>query len=109
MCVEMIETAYNLFLTAGCIFLAVTIFFCLLRAILGPRLTDRVIAVNIISCKVIVLFSMLAILFDEFYLLDVSIVYALIGFLTVVVLSKVYISACSNRQYQQRLRCGDEK
>jgi multicomponent Na+:H+ antiporter subunit F len=80
-----------------------------LRAVLGPRLTDRIVAVNIISCKVIVLFSMLAVLFDEFYLLDVSIAYALIGLLTVVVLSKVYISTYSNQQYQRRLHCVDEK
>ena len=50
----------RLLLLGGSVFLSVTIFFCLLRAVLGPRFTDRIIAVNIVSTKVIVLISMLS-------------------------------------------------
>ena len=36
-------------LLGGSAFLSVTIFFCLWRAMLGPRFTDRIIAINIVS------------------------------------------------------------
>ena len=39
----------DLLLIGGAVFLSVSVFFCLLRAVLGPRFTDCVIAVNIVS------------------------------------------------------------
>lgn len=83
--------AYDALFLGASIYLAVTMFLCLIRAIIGPRLTDRLVAVNIISCKVVILFAVLAVYMDEFYLLDVCLTYALISFLAVVVLSKVYM------------------
>lgn len=67
-------------------FISVTLFFCLLRAVLGPRFTDRVIAVNMVGTKVIVLISLLALDIGEGYLVDICLVYAVISFLSVVVL-----------------------
>jgi len=40
-------------------FLAVTISFCLLRGILGPRFTDRIVAVNIIGIKTVLMIAAL--------------------------------------------------
>lgn len=83
--------AYDALFLGSSIYLAITMFLCLIRAIIGPRLTDRLVAVNIISCKVVILFAVLAVYMEEFYLLDVCLTYALISFLAVVVLSKVYM------------------
>lgn len=83
--------AYDALFLGSSIYLAVTMFLCLIRAIIGPRLTDRLVAVNIISCKVVILFAVLAVYMEEFYLLDVCLTYALISFLAVVVLSKAYM------------------
>lgn len=83
--------AYDALFMGASIYLAVTMFLCLIRAIIGPRLTDRLVAVNIISCKVVILFAVLAVYMDEFYLLDVCLTYALISFLAVVVLARVYM------------------
>jgi multicomponent Na+:H+ antiporter subunit F len=77
----------QMLLLIGMVFLSGTIFFCLLRAILGPRLTDRVVAVNMIGVKTILLIVMVAIYIGEGYLLDVALVYALLSFLAVVVLT----------------------
>ncbi len=76
----------------GCvILLAVLIFFCMLRAIKGPRFTDRIVAGNMISTMVIVIISILSVYLDEPFLVDVAIVYAMLSFLMVVVLSRIVI------------------
>ncbi len=84
------EIKYYL-LVGSMIFLSITIFFCLLRAVLGPRFTDRIIAANIIGTKVIVLISVLSLIIGEGYLVDICLIYAIISFLSVVVLAKSVI------------------
>ena len=73
------------------IILAVMIFACLIRAVRGPRIADRLVAVNMIGTMVMVMIAVLALMLDEGYLVDVCLVYAMISFLAVVILSKVYI------------------
>ena len=73
------------------IILAVMLFACLIRAIKGPRIADRLMAVNMMGTMVMVMISTLALMLNEGYLVDVCLVYAMISFLAVVMLSKVYI------------------
>ena len=73
------------------IILAVMLFACLIRAIKGPRVADRLMAVNMMGTMVMVIISTLALMLNEGYLVDVCLVYAMISFLAVVMLSKVYI------------------
>jgi Multisubunit Na+/H+ antiporter, MnhF subunit len=87
----MIETAYKVMLWCGIAFLSVSILFCLLRGILGPNFTDRVISVNLISSKTIIMIAILSFLLEESGLVDIAMVYALISFVAVVVLSKCYL------------------
>lgn len=103
-----VSSAYKALFLGASIYLAVTMFLCLIRAIIGPRLTDRLVAVNIISCKVVILFAVLAVYMEEFYLLDVCLTYALISFLAVVVLSKVYMPAGGIGRLRQRPEGGTE-
>lgn len=78
-------------LISSAIFLSITIFACLLRAILGPRFTDRIIAANIIGTKTIALISIMSLLVGENYLVDICLVYAIISFMSVVVLARSVI------------------
>ncbi len=78
--------------------LAVAICFCLLRAILGPRVTDRIISINLIGTKIIILICVLAYYIGEQYLIDVALVYALISFLAVVVLMNVYLASYNRKK-----------
>lgn len=82
----------NLILIIGMIILGITIIFCLIRGIIGPRFTDRLLSVNVINVKVIVLICILAVLFDKPYLVDVSLVYSGISFLSVVVLARLFLN-----------------
>ena len=93
-----ISAVIRYFLLFSMIFLGITMSFCLLRGILGPRFTDRVVAVNVIGTKAILLIATLSLLLNEPYLLDVCLIYSLISFLAVVVLNKTYISAFNRKK-----------
>ena len=72
------------------ILLALMMILCLIRAVMGPRLTDRLISVNMIGTMVTTMIAILAVIKNEGYLVDVCLIYAMISFLAVVVLTKVY-------------------
>lgn len=78
----------NRILTFSILFLTVTIFICMFRAIKGPSAADRLIAVNVIGTKTIVLILIVSILLNETYFIDVAIVYALISFLSSIIIAK---------------------
>ena len=70
--------------------LALLTIFCLIRAVLGPTIADRLVAVNMMGTIVMVIIAILALLMNEDYLVDICLIYAMISFLAVVVLTKVY-------------------
>lgn len=72
------------------IILAVMLILCLIRAIIGPRIADRLMAINMISTMVMVIIAILAVVMNEGYLIDICLIYAMISFLAVVVLTKIY-------------------
>ena len=69
---------------------AILLLLCLIRAVVGPRIADRLVAVNMITTMVTVMIAILAVLKGEGYLIDICLIYALISFLAVVVLSRIY-------------------
>ena len=85
------ETIKTFLLTGSTVFLSVTIFFCLMRAALGPRYSDRIIAANIIGTKINLLIAVLSMIIGEDYLADICLIYAVISFLSVVVLARSVI------------------
>ena len=90
---EIIGTAYRTLLMGSAIVLSLLLCACLVRAILGPRFTDRIVSINIICTKTIIMIAVLSCLLGDENLLDIAIVYAMIAFLMVVVLSKCYITS----------------
>lgn len=94
----MYESIYHGLLLACMIVTAALIIFCLVRAILGPRLTDRVVAVNMIGTMTIIEIAMFALYLRASYLFDVCLIYAMISFLAVVILTKIYGGAYQERK-----------
>ncbi len=86
-----LTTALHVLLIGAMIFLAVLLVFCLIRAIAGPRVADRLVAVNSISTMVMVIIAILTLLLEEGFLADICLIYAMISFLAVVVLNRVYM------------------
>lgn len=82
---------YEYFFTAALIVLALICFGYLLRTLLGPHFSDRIVAVNSISTIIILIIGMLSVYQNESYIVDIALIYALLGFITVVVLCKAYL------------------
>ncbi len=87
---EIIEQAYYGLFIATILILALLILFCILRSALGPRTADRIIAINMIGTMIIMIIAVLSVLLDQNYLVDICLIYAMISFLGVVVLCKIY-------------------
>ena len=83
-----LEQAYETVFTAALVFLGVMLLLCLIRAVRGPRVADRLVAVNMMGTMVMVMIAILALLMKEGYLVDICIIYAMISFLAVIVLTK---------------------
>ena len=78
----------NLVLIIAMLILSVTIFFCLIRAVKGPRMTDRLVAINIISIKGIVLILLLGQYLHDNQFSDIALVYTLLSFLAIIGLAR---------------------
>ncbi len=85
------ETAYSVLYIGTMIGFAICIFCCLIRAIKGPRTMDRILAINMIGTMTIIIIAVLSLYLEESFLLDIDLIYALLSFLAVVVLTKVYM------------------
>ena len=70
------------------IFLLLNAFACLWRASAGPTVVDRILAVNIIGTKALVLLVLLAVIVERPMLLDVALVYGLLNFVITITASR---------------------
>ncbi len=77
----------TLFILIG-IILAATTFLCLYRAVKGPSAPDRVVAINVIGTKTLVILILFAFIYGRTLYIDVAIVYALINFLATLTISR---------------------
>ena len=83
--------------------LAVLLLLCLIRAVIGPRIADRLVAVNMMGTMVMVIIAVLAVVKDQGYLVDICLIYALISFLAVVVLSRIYTGVYrEDKEHEQK-------
>ncbi len=69
--------------------LAVGICIIFVRAIKGPRFTDRIVAINMIGTMTTAIICLLATYLNTVSLIDVSLVYTLLSFLAVVIICHV--------------------
>ncbi|MCR5106533.1 MAG: sodium:proton antiporter [Lachnospiraceae bacterium] len=102
------------------VILAILLFFCLLRAVRGPKIADRLMSVNMIGTMIIVIICILSLFLKESYLMDVALVYSMLSFLAVVLISKVYMGVYAEHKkkqeeeekekivYEEEVRNGDD-
>lgn len=60
----------------------------LYRAITGPRIYDRVLAVNVIGTKTVVLLALIGFIYERPHFLDIALVYALMNFMATIAFLK---------------------
>ena len=98
----MLEQAYNILFIGSLILITIAMLFTIIKSIIGPRITDRVVNVNMIGTLVIISICILTFLLEETFLLDVAFIYVLISFLAVVVLTTVYVDAYLERKKKEK-------
>lgn len=98
---ELIQRAYDALLIGSMLVLAVLIIFSMLRSVRGPGIADRIIAVNMIGSMIIMIIAALSVYLGENYLTDICLIYALISFLGVVVLCKVYTGVYLQKKHMK--------
>ena len=96
------------FLIACCSVLGVGILFCMIRGFKGPRFTDRVVAVNMIGSITICIMAILSVFLDADYLVDICIVYALLSFIAIVVLTRLVIIRRRGQMEREEDKAPDE-
>ena len=77
---------------------------CLVRAIIGPRIADRLIAINMMGTLIVIIICVLAFLMGEGYLVDVAIIYVMLSFLAVVLLTKIYMGVYHEKRRREEAK-----
>ena len=93
--------AYNVLYTGALFIIGVLLLACLVRAIRGPRIADRVIAVNMMGTLIVITICILSFLMGEGYLVDIAMIYTMLSFLAVVLLTKVYMGIYREKRRQR--------
>ncbi|WWR15873.1 monovalent cation/H+ antiporter complex subunit F [Lachnospiraceae bacterium JLR.KK008] len=99
---DTLTNVQNIVYIGALIILAVMLMLCLLRAILGPHVADRIVAVNMMGTMVMVMISILAMKMKEGYLIDICLIYAMISFLSVIVITKVYMGVYREKKMRKK-------
>ena len=82
--------------------LLVTMGLALVRAIKGPTIYDRILAVNVFGTKTVLIIAVLGFLMGRPDFMDIAIVYALINFVGTIAVLKVF-------KYGDLGRAGDDE
>lgn len=96
------ENTLDLFLNIVLAVQGVLLLLCLIRSIIGPRITDRIVAVNMVGTNAIAAIAVLAVKLRESYVADICLIYAMVSFLAVILLTKVYMGVYLERQAKRK-------
>ena len=83
----------NIFLTGTAIIVILNALVCLYRVIKGPTIQDRVLAINIVGSKTLIILVLVAFIFKSSIYLDVAILLVLLNFIIIVIVSR-YLETC---------------
>ena len=75
--------------TVAAFAILVTIALALARALMGPTLYDRILAVNMVGTKTVLLIAVFAVLSGRTDMIDIALMYELINFIGVVAVLKL--------------------
>ena len=97
-----LHNAYSVLYIGALSVLMVLVVACFIRAIKGPSIADRIVAINMIGTQTLIMIGLVALLIGEGYLTDVALIYAMISFLAVVVVCKVYMGVFLERRAREQ-------
>ena len=99
-----VDQAYRILYMIAAAVMGGLLVFVFLRTVLGPRIADRVVSVNLLGTQVTLLICILAYLMAEDYLVDISLIYTTLSFLAVVLLTKIYMGVYRQKRHREKLQ-----
>ena len=75
---------------AAAIAILVIMALAICRALIGPTVYDRILAVNMFGTKTVLIIAVLAFLTGRMDLLDIAVVYALINFIGIIAVLRFF-------------------
>ena len=88
----MLQQAYSILYGIVLAALAIAALLALIRSIMANNLINRFIGINILTMVVLVSMCVLSVFLNEGYITDIALVYALLSFIAVLLLCRVYIN-----------------
>lgn len=86
-----VEQAYQYLFGGALIVFLLLIGAMVIRSIIGPRSTDRIMSVNMLGTMTICSIAILSFILEEDYLADVALIYAMISFVAVLMMASMFI------------------
>ncbi|SRR6056297_227036 len=86
------EGMIGMFFEITMVILLAAMFFSMVRMILGPTVWDRLLSLNLISAKIILLIAVYAVYMGNQMLLDVALSAGIVGFLTITLFAKFILA-----------------
>ena len=105
---EALTKAYEILFWGALIVFALCLTACLIRAILGPKTSDRIVSINMIGTITIIMLAIFSVLLDQNYLADVCIIYAMLSFISVIVLTKIYMGVHAEQALKRSTKKADD-
>jgi multicomponent Na+:H+ antiporter subunit F len=87
---------------AASLAIAMTMGLALVRALLGPSVYDRVLAVNMFGTKTVLLLAVIAFFYGRPDFLDLALAYALINFIGVMAVLEFFLTSRQSRNGSPR-------
>lgn len=101
--------SYGILYNTSLAIIGVLLLCCLVRVIRGPGVADRIIAVNMMGTLTVITICILGFLMREGYLVDVAMIYTMLSFLAVVLLTKIYMGVYREKRRRKKLRDAQEQ
>ena len=93
-----IDQAYQTLYASALLVIAVLLAVMLVRCAMSPGITDRVLTINMIGTLVITGIVILSRLLQENWLVDVALIYTMISFVSILILTRVYVPSNPKRR-----------
>lgn len=82
----------NFFIGVGLV-LSLLVLLCFYRAIWGPTVIDRIISVGVVGTKTLIILLLMGFIYKRIDMfVDISLVYAILNFIAVLIFSKFFVS-----------------
>ena len=86
-------------LIAATVAILVVMLLAIMRALAGPSLYDRILAVNMFGTKTVLLIAVLALFSGRADIVDVALVYALVNFVSIIAVLRFFEYSTSEAKH----------